>query len=89
MAKGVAPFSHDGFKSRVKAIGATIPYRQAGENLAVIRGYPDVVAVAVQGWLDSPGHRKTMEGNFNLTGVGVAKNRQGEYYFTQIFIRER
>jgi uncharacterized protein YkwD len=29
-----------------------------------------------------------MIGDFNLTGIGVAKNRAGEYYFTQIFIKE-
>jgi uncharacterized protein YkwD len=30
-----------------------------------------------------------MEGNFNVTGIGVAKNDKGEYYFTQLFILER
>jgi uncharacterized protein YkwD len=29
-----------------------------------------------------------MEGNYNLTGIGVAKNAEGEYYFTQLFILE-
>jgi hypothetical protein len=26
-------------------------------------------------------------GDFNIGGVGVAKNLKGEYYFTQIFVR--
>ncbi len=89
MAKGTAPFSHDGFENRVKAITATIPYLKAGENLAFIQGYPDLVGTAVQGWINSPGHRKNMEGDFNLAGVGAAKNLKGEYYFTQIFVKER
>jgi uncharacterized protein YkwD len=89
MARGTAAFSHDGFANRVKAIGASIPYRKAGENLAEIQGYPDLIGTAVQGWIDSPGHRKNMEGDFNLTGVGAARNLQGKYYFTQIFVRER
>jgi uncharacterized protein YkwD len=89
MARGNAPFSHDGFANRVKAIGASIPYRKAGENLAEIQGYTDLVGTTVQGWINSPGHRKNMEGDFNLTGVGAAKNLKGEYYFTQIFVQER
>ncbi len=88
MAKGIATFSHDGFAQRVKAISKKIPYQKAGENLAVNQGYSDPVAVSVQGWIKSPGHRQNMEGNFHLTGVGVAKNAKGEYYFTQLFILE-
>ena len=89
MARGSMPFSHNGFKKRVKTIGRTIPYRKAGENLAVLKGYPDLVGTAIQGWIDSPGHRKTMEGDFDLAGVGIAKNAKGEYYFTQIFVQQR
>ena len=89
MARGSTPFSHNGFKKRVKTIARTIPYRKAGENLAVLKGYPDLVGTAIQGWIDSPGHRKTMEGDFDLAGVGIAKNAKGEYYFTQIFVQQR
>jgi uncharacterized protein YkwD len=30
-----------------------------------------------------------MIGNYDLTGIGVASNSQGEYYFTQIFVLKR
>jgi uncharacterized protein YkwD len=89
MANKTATFSHDGFDNRAKTVGKTIPYKSFAENLAYIKGYPDLVSVAVQGWIDSPGHRKNMEGKFNLTGVGIAKNSEGEYYFTQLFLLER
>lgn len=89
MANKHATFSHDGFKQRAKAVGKTIPYKAFAENLAYLKGYPDLASVAVQGWIDSPGHRKNMEGNFNLTGVGIAKNTDGEYYFTQLFLLQR
>lgn len=72
---------------RVQAIA--IPYRAAAENVAYNRGYTDPVAKAVEGWLNSSGHRRNIEGNYNLTGIGVAKNSQGAYYFTQIFILKR
>jgi uncharacterized protein YkwD len=89
MAGKKAPFSHDGFKQRVQQMQVAIPLRKAGENLAFIKGYPDPVAIAVQGWIDSPGHRHNMEGDFNVTGMGVAKNAAGEYYFTQLFVLKR
>ena len=89
MASGAVPFSHDGFQQRVQAIATMIPYRAAAENVAYNMGYSDPATKAVQGWLNSTGHRQNIEGNYNMTGIGVAKNAKGEYYFTQIFIRKR
>lgn len=89
MASGRTTFSHDGFEQRVEEISRQIDYRSAGENLAYNFGYQDPGKQAVIGWIKSPGHRKNMEGNFDLTGIGVAQNAKGEYYFTQLFIRRR
>ncbi|ACB50358.1 hypothetical protein cce_1007 [Crocosphaera subtropica ATCC 51142] len=89
MASKQATFSHDGFDNRAKSVGKSIPYKSFAENLAYIKGYPDLADVAVKGWINSPGHRKNMEGNFNLTGIGIAKNPEGEYYFTQLFLLQR
>lgn len=89
MANKSTPFSHNGFEQRVEAIAKKIPLKSAAENVAYNQGYRDPVTNAVQGWIKSPGHHKNMIGNFNLTGIGVAKNSQGEYYFTQIFILKR
>jgi uncharacterized protein YkwD len=41
----------------------------------------------VDGWLNSPGHKKNIEGNYKLTGIGVARDQQAKLYFTQIFAR--
>ncbi|MEG4808062.1 CAP domain-containing protein [Microcoleus sp. F8-D3] len=87
MAKGKVKFSHDGFEGRAKAV--TIPYKSVAENLAYNFGYSDPVRNAVEGWIKSDGHRKNMEGQFNVTGIGIAKNAKGEYYFTQLFVRSR
>lgn len=89
MASGKVPFSHNGFEGRVKAIAQSISYRRAGENVAYNLGYADPGKQAVQGWIKSTGHRHNMEGNFDLTGIGIAKNAKGEYYLTQIFIKHR
>lgn len=89
MAAGRTPFSHNGFQQRVQAIARTLPYSRAAENVAYNQGYSDPVLQAVQGWLKSTGHRQNIEGSFNLTGIGIAQNAKGEYYFTQIFMRRR
>ncbi len=89
MASGAVTFGHDGFTERVQAIAKIIPYKGAAENVAYNKGYADPAKQAVQGWLKSPGHRQNIEGNYNQTGIGVAKNAKGEYYFNQIFIRSR
>lgn len=89
MASGAVGFSHDGFEERVEAIATKISYTSSAENVAYNQGYTDPATKAVKGWLNSPGHLQNIEGNYNQTGIGVAKNAQGEYYFTQIFIRSR
>ena len=89
MANGSVPFSHEGFDQRVKAIARSITYRAAAENVAYNQGYSNPGEQAVQGWIKSPGHQKNMVGDYDLTGIGVAKNAKGEYYFTQIFIKRR
>ena len=72
-----------------EAIAKAIAYSAAAENVAYNSGYSDPATQAVQGWLKSTGHRQNLEGNYNLTGIGIAKNAKGEYYFTQIFILSR
>ncbi|PAX60464.1 CAP domain-containing protein [Brunnivagina elsteri] len=87
MARGKVPFSHKGFEKRVNII--PIRYQSAAENVAFNQGYDNPAAEAVRGWIKSPGHLVNLKGNYNLTGIGVATNQDGEVYLTQIFIRSR
>lgn len=77
--------SHDGFSQRVAAIRQTLPLRSAAENVAFNSGFEDPAAQAVEGWKQSPGHRQNMLGDFSQTGIGIAQDAQGQYYFTQLF----
>ena len=88
MAQQTVDFSHEGFQGRIKALQDNISYSGAAENIAYNMGYEDPVNRAVAGWIESDGHRQNMIRNYDLTGIGVAVNQEGEYYFTQIFIRE-
>ncbi len=84
MADGKVKFGHDGFNSRAKAIQKAFGSTEVGENVA--SGQMTAREV-VDGWLNSPGHKKNIEGDFILTGIGHASNRKGDIYFTQIFSR--
>lgn len=70
---------------RVKAGG--ISYWLVGENLFTSTNIPQPVQVAVDGWMDSPGHRENiLRPIFTETGVGVWRI-QDKYYITQLFLR--
>ncbi len=89
MAAGLVDFGHAGFYERVDELGQTFAYASIGENVHHNFGYDDPASVALEGWLGSPPHRETLEGDFDLSGLGVAEAEPGEYYFTQMFLREQ
>jgi uncharacterized protein YkwD len=67
-----------------------IPLSGIAENVG-INDYPPsgTVRAAVSGWLGSRGHRENIEGRYDLTGVGIVRDAQGAYYYTQIFVRRK
>jgi uncharacterized protein YkwD len=89
MATGAVGFGHDGFKQRAAAIDRTIPWIGVSENLYMMTDRPDPAAAAVAGWVDSADHRKHIEGDFDMTGVGIARAPDGRLYFTQIFVKSQ
>lgn len=86
MASGKTAFGHDGLTSRAKDIRKKLgqPITAVGENVA--SGWMSAKEV-VDGWLNSSGHRRNIEGDFTLTGIGLAKDRKGMTYYTQIFTK--
>lgn len=59
-----------------------------GENIAFMKGYEQPVAMAVEKWLESPGHKKNLlNPDWTETAIGLAVTSDGKYYFTQVFIR--
>ena len=85
MLSGKTPFGHEGFHDRILEIkGKLGVLHVAAENVA---SGPMSAREVVDGWLHSPGHRKNIEGDFRLTGVGLATRSDGMIYFTQIFVK--
>ena len=87
MASKKVAFGHDGFDERMAAIMLKVkPSNSAAENVAEgAKDADDVVAL----WLHSKGHRENIEGDYNTTGIGIAKADDGTLYFTQIFIHKK
>lgn len=56
----------------------------AAENLAFLQHVPDLAVATVQGWLDSPGHRTNLLGQYNLVGFGSAQTDSGGHYVVQV-----
>jgi hypothetical protein len=94
---GYRALSHtaDGTNPSERVASAGYRYCQVGENLASIldtRGFTasEYAKRAVQGWEDSPGHRKNMLLPFvTETGVGVVRTSASEpqYIAVQLFAR--
>jgi len=87
MAKGAVPFGHDGFDDRVKSISKDIDHVNGfAENVA--KGQMNAEEVTNL-WLESEAHRKNIDGDYRLTGIGIAKATNGDLYFTEIFIMNK
>ncbi len=89
MAEGTVEFGHDGFADRIARIRTSLPLSGGAENVAFNSGYDDPAQVAFDGWIDSDGHRKNIEGNYDKTGIGAAQSPEGAYYLTQIFVKSK
>lgn len=66
---------------------AGLSFRWVGENIFKSYNVHDPVETAVQGWMQSQGHRENiLRKEFTETGVGIWKEGK-TYHFTQVFRR--
>ena len=83
MASGRAGFGHGGFNKRYAlAKNKVKPMRSFAENVA--HGATSGVQV-VSMWKSSSGHRRNMLGKFKYIGIGIAKDKRGRIFYTQVF----
>ncbi|WP_299715963.1 CAP domain-containing protein [uncultured Tenacibaculum sp.] len=76
--------SHDNFSSRSAYLQQNADARNIGENVAF--GYNNAQSL-VNGWINSDGHRRNIEGNFTHFHLTAKQNNNGTWYYTNIFIR--
>jgi len=83
VAKGTT--NHDNFNTRASDIAAKTKATLVSENVA--KDYSNANQ-ALQGWLASNNHKKTIEGKFTHTAISVKRNTAGKLYFTQLFYKK-
>lgn len=84
MAEGSVAFSHDGFDDRFAEAQETIGALSAAENVAF--NYRSAEAL-VEAWLLSEVHLENIEGDYSHSGLSVAEDDKGQWYFTQFFVK--
>ena len=84
MATHAVPFGHDGFNQRMHYLRDQVLNASSGaENVAY--NYK-TAKVVVDGWIHSPSHRRNILGHYNMTGIGIARDKEGRIYYTQMFL---
>lgn len=76
--------SHDNFFQRKTSLEQNASAIKVSENVAY--AYSSAHSV-VKGWLNSPSHKATIEGDFTDFDISAEKNAEGKWYFTNIFIK--
>ncbi|WOD45146.1 CAP domain-containing protein [Hwangdonia lutea] len=77
--------SHDNFDDRADRLFDEENAKSVGENVAAKqRSAKDVM----EAWLNSTGHRENIEGDFTHIGISAVKNDVGQYYYTQLFLKQ-
>jgi uncharacterized protein YkwD len=63
-------------------------FAKGGENIASGGGVS--LATIMQAWMDSKGHRANiLSTEFTEIGLGIARDKTGQLYFTQVFAKPR
>ncbi len=87
MAFGYIDFGHQGLQERLSTIKNTFRFiAKSGEVIYRQLITEDVASNVVQNWLNDSNSRQKILGDFNFTGVGIAKSEKG-IYVTQIVIK--
>jgi len=83
MASGKSKFGHDGFDNRNVFAKKSIPSMMSfAENVALdARSAQGVLDL----WKNSDGHRRNLLGSYQYIGIGIAKDKRGRIFYTQVF----
>lgn len=78
--------SHDGFHLRMGAAETYYGIGQLRENIYRSKGFAksQIPQSVVQGWIDSPGHRKNLLASNSVCGIGVTVGADGQVYAAQL-----
>jgi uncharacterized protein YkwD len=76
---------HLGFRNRFERASRSVALISFSENVARMGlKRPDPATWVVDSWVASAIHRKNIEGDYDLVGIGVFRREDRYYFFTQI-----
>ncbi len=76
--------SHDNFFQRKQSLQTNADANVVSENVAY--GFSSAESV-VNAWINSPSHKENIEGDYTDFDVSAEQNNEGNWYFTNIFIK--
>jgi uncharacterized protein YkwD len=76
--------NHDDFDARSENIMSVLGAKKVGENIAYSFNTPQS---AVDAWLNSPGHKENIVGDYTNFGISIRANSAGKKYYTNIFVK--
>lgn len=76
--------NHDGFYQRKLSLEQNANAKSVSENVAYAFSTAQSV---VNAWLNSDSHRETIEGDYTDFEVSAEQNKEGKWYYTNIFIK--
>lgn len=78
--------NHDQFEARAHNIMEVVGAVKVNENVAYNFQAP---SGALNAWLNSPGHKANIEGNFTHFGISIKTDPEtGKKYYTNIFVKK-
>lgn len=78
--------NHDFFDQRAENIIEVLGATKVGENIAYNFSTPNA---ALYAWLNSPGHKANLDGNYTHFGISITINpTTGKKYYTNIFMKK-
>jgi len=77
--------NHNDFVERSQNITSVLGAKKVGENVAYNYKTPEA---ALRAWLESPGHKENIEGDYTHFGISVTTDvATGKKYYTNIFAK--
>ncbi len=78
--------NHDFFDERAENIIEVLGATKVGENIAYNFSTPNA---ALYAWLNSPGHKANLDGNYTHFGISIKVNpATGKKYYTNMFMKK-
>ncbi|MFC5195791.1 CAP domain-containing protein [Bizionia hallyeonensis] len=77
--------SHDNFYQRKLFLESSLGARDVSENVAY--GFTSAQTV-VTAWLNSTNHKANIEGDFTDFDLSADQNAEGDWYYTNIFVKK-